>query len=61
MMYLKNCNMTFFYCSCTYCIYRISEIDYVQAIKVEFEKVVKLQEELGIDVLVHGEAEVKTY
>ena len=53
--------MTFFYCSCTYCIYRISEIDYVQAIKVEFEKVVKLQEELGIDVLVHGEAEVKTY
>ncbi|CAN7140562.1 unnamed protein product [Brassica rapa subsp. narinosa] len=36
---------------------KISEIDYVQAIKVEFEKVVKLQEELGIDVLVHGEAE----
>ena len=38
---------------------RISDIVYVQAIKVEFEKVVKLQEELGIDVLVHGEAEVK--
>ncbi|WZZ90559.1 5-methyltetrahydropteroyltriglutamate--homocysteine methyltransferase 3, chloroplastic isoform X1 [Brassica napus] len=36
---------------------KISEIDYVQAVKVEFEKVVKLQEELGIDVLVHGEAE----
>uniref|UniRef100_A0A1J3CYW5 5-methyltetrahydropteroyltriglutamate--homocysteine S-methyltransferase n=1 Tax=Noccaea caerulescens TaxID=107243 RepID=A0A1J3CYW5_NOCCA len=36
---------------------KMSEIDYVQAIKEEFEKVVKLQEELGIDVLVHGEAE----
>ncbi|XP_013630211.1 PREDICTED: 5-methyltetrahydropteroyltriglutamate--homocysteine methyltransferase 3, chloroplastic-like [Brassica oleracea var. oleracea] len=36
---------------------KISDIVYVQAIKVEFEKVVKLQEELGIDVLVHGEAE----
>lgn len=39
----------------------MSEIDYVQAIKEEFEKVVKLQEELGIDVLVHGEAEVEIY
>ncbi|CAN8244245.1 unnamed protein product [Cochlearia groenlandica] len=36
---------------------KISEIDYVNAIKEEFEMVVKLQEELGIDVLVHGEAE----
>ncbi|XP_010454416.1 PREDICTED: 5-methyltetrahydropteroyltriglutamate--homocysteine methyltransferase 3, chloroplastic isoform X2 [Camelina sativa] len=36
---------------------KISEIDYVQTIKEEYEKVVKLQEELGIDVLVHGEAE----
>ncbi|VVB16924.1 unnamed protein product [Arabis nemorensis] len=36
---------------------KISENEYVQAIKEEIAKVVKLQEELGIDVLVHGEAE----
>ncbi|KAF5751665.1 Cobalamin-independent synthase family protein isoform 1 [Tripterygium wilfordii] len=36
---------------------KISEEDYVKAIKVEIEKVVKLQEELDIDVLVHGEPE----
>jgi len=36
---------------------KISEVDYVQTIKEEYEKVIKLQEELGIDVLVHGEAE----
>lgn len=37
---------------------RISEEDYVSAIKEEISKVVKLQEELDIDVLVHGEPEV---
>ena len=37
---------------------RISEQDYVSAIKEEISKVVKLQEELDIDVLVHGEPEV---
>ncbi|KAF5744948.1 5-methyltetrahydropteroyltriglutamate--homocysteine methyltransferase 1-like [Tripterygium wilfordii] len=36
---------------------KISEEDYVKAIKAEIEKVVKLQEELDIDVLVHGEPE----
>ncbi|EXB96085.1 5-methyltetrahydropteroyltriglutamate--homocysteine methyltransferase [Morus notabilis] len=36
---------------------RISEDVYVKAIKVEISKVVKLQEELDIDVLVHGEPE----
>jgi 5-methyltetrahydropteroyltriglutamate--homocysteine methyltransferase len=40
---------------------KISEVDYVQTIKEEYEKVIKLQEELGIDVLVHGEAEVGIY
>ncbi|KAL7084717.1 hypothetical protein ACP275_14G238600 [Erythranthe tilingii] len=35
----------------------ISEEDYVKAIKEEIEAVVKLQEELDIDVLVHGEPE----
>ncbi|KAL6336005.1 hypothetical protein AAG906_003632 [Vitis piasezkii] len=35
----------------------ISEEDYVKAIKEEINKVVKLQEELDIDVLVHGEPE----
>lgn len=38
--------------------YRISEDDYVKAIKEEINKVVVLQEELDIDVLVHGEPEV---
>lgn len=37
---------------------RISEDDYIKAIKEEISKVVKLQEELDIDVLVHGEPEV---
>ncbi|XP_071910859.1 5-methyltetrahydropteroyltriglutamate--homocysteine methyltransferase isoform X1 [Coffea arabica] len=36
---------------------KISEDDYVKAIKEEINKVVKLQEELDIDVLVHGEPE----
>ncbi|XP_022729943.1 5-methyltetrahydropteroyltriglutamate--homocysteine methyltransferase-like [Durio zibethinus] len=36
---------------------KISENDYVTAIKEEINKVVKLQEELDIDVLVHGEPE----
>ncbi|KOM53378.1 hypothetical protein LR48_Vigan09g203700 [Vigna angularis] len=36
---------------------RISEEDYIRFIKVEINNVVKLQEELGIDVLVHGEPE----
>ncbi|GMI97324.1 COBALAMIN-INDEPENDENT METHIONINE SYNTHASE, methionine synthesis 1 [Hibiscus trionum] len=36
---------------------KISENDYVNAIKDEINKVVKLQEELDLDVLVHGEPE----
>ncbi|GMN46990.1 hypothetical protein TIFTF001_016169 [Ficus carica] len=36
---------------------KISEEEYVKAIKKEINKVVKLQEELDIDVLVHGEPE----
>ncbi|GAB2273949.1 hypothetical protein Dimus_008720 [Dionaea muscipula] len=36
---------------------KVSEDDYVSAIKEEIEKVVQLQEELDIDVLVHGEPE----
>lgn len=36
---------------------KISEDDYIKAIKEEISKVVKLQEELDIDVLVHGEPE----
>ena len=39
-------------------LFRISEDDYVKSIKEEIKKVVKLQEELDIDVLVHGEPEV---
>nr|KJB80760.1 hypothetical protein B456_013G114400 [Gossypium raimondii] len=39
---------------------KISEDDYVKAIKEEIKKVVNLQEELDIDVLVHGEPEAKT-
>lgn len=38
---------------------RISEEEYVKAIKEEIKKVVDLQEELDIDVLVHGEPEVR--
>lgn len=40
--------------------HRISEEEYVQAISEEISKVVKLQEELDIDVLVHGEPEVSS-
>ncbi|CAN6439913.1 unnamed protein product [Victoria cruziana] len=36
---------------------KISEEEYVNAIKEEIQKVVKLQEDLDIDVLVHGEPE----
>ncbi|XP_039160166.1 5-methyltetrahydropteroyltriglutamate--homocysteine methyltransferase-like [Eucalyptus grandis] len=36
---------------------KMSWEEYVKAIKVEIKKVVKLQEELDIDVLVHGEPE----
>lgn len=39
---------------------RISEENYIEAIKEEISKVVKLQEELDIDVLVHGEPEVSS-
>lgn len=42
-----------------YC--RISEEEYVNAMREEISKVVKLQEELDIDVLVHGEPEVSTF
>lgn len=38
--------------------FSISEEEYVKAIKKEITDVVKIQEELGIDVLVHGEPEV---
>ncbi|KAK8604993.1 hypothetical protein V6N13_082454 [Hibiscus sabdariffa] len=37
---------------------KISEYDYVNAMKEEINKVIKLQEEIGIDVLVHGEPEL---
>lgn len=37
---------------------RVSEEDYIRFIKEEINNVVKLQEELDIDVLVHGEPEV---
>lgn len=40
-------------------LFRISEEEYVNAITEEISKVVKLQEDLDIDVLVHGEPEVK--
>lgn len=43
------------------CTCRITEYDYVNAMKEEISKVVKLQEELGFDVLVHGEPEVSFY
>ncbi|XP_073066821.1 5-methyltetrahydropteroyltriglutamate--homocysteine methyltransferase-like isoform X1 [Primulina eburnea] len=36
---------------------KISEEEYISSIKEEIKKVVKLQEELDIDVLVHGEPE----
>lgn len=37
---------------------RISEESYTKEIKAEIEKVIRLQEEIGLDVLVHGEPEV---
>lgn len=37
---------------------KISEEEYDKAIKAEIDNVVKLQEGLDIDVLVHGEPEV---
>ena len=42
-----------------YYVNRISEEDYIRFIKEETYNVVKLQEELDIDVLVHGEPEVR--
>lgn len=39
---------------------RISEEDYIRFIKEEINNVVKLQEEFDIDVLVHGEPEVRS-
>ncbi|XP_051134339.1 5-methyltetrahydropteroyltriglutamate--homocysteine methyltransferase-like isoform X2 [Andrographis paniculata] len=44
-----------------YKINKISEEDYVKAIKEEINQVVKLQEELDLDVLVHGEPEIHTH
>lgn len=41
--------------------FRISEEEYVKSIKEEIRKVVELQEELDIDVLVHGEPEVRSH
>jgi len=41
-------------------LFRISEEEYVKSIKEEIRKVVELQEELDIDVLVHGEPEVSS-
>ena len=35
----------------------ISEVDYIQLMKAEIDQVVKRQETIGIDVLVHGEPE----
>ncbi|MET0975206.1 MAG: 5-methyltetrahydropteroyltriglutamate--homocysteine S-methyltransferase [Leifsonia sp.] len=35
----------------------LSEADYVDAMKAEIQRVVDLQEEIGLDVLVHGEPE----
>ena len=44
--------------STIHAFFRISKDYYVKAIKEEIRKVVELQEELDIDVLVHGEPEV---
>jgi 5-methyltetrahydropteroyltriglutamate--homocysteine methyltransferase len=41
-----------------FCFHRIPEQDYEKAVKAEIDSVVKLQEELGFDVLGHGEPEV---
>ena len=43
-----------------YFFHRVSEEEYVKAITEEISKVVKIQEELDIDVLVHGEPEVSS-
>nr|GEX58165.1 5-methyltetrahydropteroyltriglutamate--homocysteine methyltransferase-like [Tanacetum cinerariifolium] len=40
------------------CFYKISKEEYVKAIKEVFYKVVELQEDLYIDVLVHGKPEI---
>jgi len=40
-----------------FCFHRITEQDYEKAIKAEINSMVKVQEELDIDVLVHGEPE----
>jgi methionine synthase II (cobalamin-independent) len=45
----------------TLVLFRISEEEYIKAIKEEIRKVVELQEELDIDVLVHGEPEVSLH
>jgi methionine synthase II (cobalamin-independent) len=42
-------------------LFRISEEEYIKQIKEEIRKVVELQEELDIDVLVHGEPEVSLH
>jgi 5-methyltetrahydropteroyltriglutamate--homocysteine methyltransferase len=41
-----------------FCFDGITEQDYEKAIKAGIDSVVKLHEELDIDVLVHGEPEV---
>ena len=41
--------------------FRISEEEYVSSIKEEIRKVVELQENIDIDVLVHGEPEVSSH
>lgn len=53
MLYVNCVN-----CALNFGHFRISEEEYVSAIKEEISKVVKLQEDLDIDVLVHGEPEV---
>jgi hypothetical protein len=46
---------------CSGLVCRISEEEYIKVIKSEIEKVAKIQEELDIDVLVHGEPEVSSF
>ncbi len=41
-----------------FCFHRVTEQDYEKAIKAEINSMVKLQEELDIDVLVNREPEV---
>lgn len=45
----------------THYVFRITKEDYILAIEDEIKKVVKLQEELDIDVLVHGDPEVSLF